>query len=342
MSHHPLILVADMGATFSRIGVIDEFAAIRHVETLRSNDYPSPKEVIEAYLSRFEFPHPAEVMIAMAAPILGDRLKLTNIHWEFSIQEIAHELNTRVTFVNDFEALSLSLHHLATQDIVAIHQRPLEKEPTSTSATENEIEPLSTSLTALSDAPKVVIGTGTGFGTALTLRDGERLISLPAEGGHALYAPQDLEEIEIMKLSIQNLKRPLIVEDLLSCKEGIPRLIRKMGMIHDQNTDYSDAKGLVHAAIEEENPFAQKILHRYCAMLGNVASNIALTTGAQGGVYIGGGFVPRFTQFLQQSAFRHSFENKASVEGYLKAIPTYVITHPYATLIGLQYLLTQR
>lgn len=314
----PLILVADMGATFSRVGIIDEFNALRHIETLASTDFASPKEVIEKYLQDHSLEEPDHIYIAVAAPLISDRLILTNIDWDFTIQEVAHGLNTKVTFVNDFEALSLSIHQLPLHDIEALDNVP-----------ENI------------DAPKVVIGTGTGFGTALVIKSGEETMSLPSEGGHALYSPQDKEELELLKLAMTETARPLIVEDFLSCKQGIPRLIRLMAQLHQKHTAFHNAEGLVHYALKEQDPFAQQILHRYCSMLGNTASNIALNTGAQGGIYLGGGFVPRFTDFLKQSNFRKAFENKATVEGYLQAIPCYVITHPYATLIGLQHLLTQ-
>lgn len=323
MSHkHPFIIIADMGATFSRIAFIDEYQAIRHVKVYSSADFHSPKEVIHTYLRDFNEIEPDHIFIAVAAPIINDRLILTNNHWDFSQQEISQELNTRVTFINDFEALSLSLDHLSQLETIQIGEHREHKHP-------------------YPHQSKVVIGTGTGFGTALSLQTEHGYISIPSEGGHALYAPQDCVETELLHLAIKELNRPIIVEDLLACKHGIARLTRLMAM-QEQITNIPfevTPEGLLKAALETEDSFAINVLNRYCMMLGNVASDIALITGATDGVYIGGGFSPRFGDFLQQSKFRECFVNKESVADILETIPTYLIIHPHATLVGLQQIL---
>lgn len=324
MSHkQPLIIIADMGATFSRLAFIDEYQAIRHIKVYPSADFHSPKEVINAYLADINEDEPDHVFIAVAAPIVNDRLVLTNNHWDFSQQEIAQDLNTKVTFINDFEALSLSLDHLSQLDIIEIGQHAERKNAHSIHYS------------------KVVIGTGTGFGTAMSLQTENGTVSVPSEGGHALYAPQDCVETEIIHLAIKELNRPIIVEDLLACKHGIQRLIKLMAVMEQRSTITFEAtpEGLLNAALEAKDPFAITVLNRYCMMLGNVASNIAITTGAAGGIYIGGGFSPRFSEFLQASKFRECFVNKESVADILKSVPTYLITHPYATLVGLQQIL---
>ncbi len=323
MSHKlPLIIIADMGATFSRLAFIDEYQAIRHVKVYPSTGFHSPKEVIGAYLTEINVENPDHIFIAVAAPIVNDRLILTNNHWDFSQQEIAQDLNTKVTFINDFEALSLSLDHLSHFEVTEIGQH--------TASKPNPIQ-----------HSKVVIGTGTGFGTAISLQTEHGTISIPSEGGHALYAPQDCIETELIDLAIKELNRPVIVEDLLACKHGIERLIRLMSIQAQISTIPFEAtpEGLLQAALEQQEPFAIQVLDRYCMMLGNVASNIALMTGAASGIYIGGGFSPRFSEFLQASKFRACFVNKESVANILETIPTYLITHPYATLVGLQQIL---
>ncbi|UNM95196.1 glucokinase [Ignatzschineria rhizosphaerae] len=323
MSHKlPLIIIADMGATFSRIAFIDEYQAIRHVKVYPSADYHSPKEVIRAYLAEINEEAPDHIFIAVAAPIVNDRLVLTNNHWDFSQQEISQDLNTKVTFINDFEALSLSLDHLSHLETIEIGQHRSSKHP-------------------YPQHSKVVIGTGTGFGTAISLQTDQGTISIPSEGGHALYSPQDCVETELVHLAIKELNRPIIVEDLLACKHGIQRLIRLMAIQENvaQIPFEPTPEGLLDAALEKEEPFAIHVLNRYCMMLGNTASNIALTSGAADGVYIGGGFSPRFSEFLQQSKFRECFVNKESVADILETVPTYLIVHPYATLVGLQQIL---
>lgn len=324
MKNKPLeVIIADMGATYSRVALLDEYQAIRHVKTYESNQFDSPSMVINAYLAEQALMVPDLVLIAVAAPIDQDRLNLTNIHWDFSQQAIANELNTRVIFLNDFEALSMALDHISDSDLLPLTANTL----------------LSPS-TALTPQAKIVIGTGTGFGTAMALSLNGEVKSFPSEGGHSLYAPQDLIEIAIMQQLMDQLGRPIITEDILGCKEGIARLITIMADLEGITLNFEPTpEALVLAACDNQSPFAIQVLNRYCKMLGNVASNLVLNTGATGGVYLGGGFAPRFGEFLQQSDFYSSFLNKAKVESLLENIPIYLITHPYATLVGLQHIL---
>lgn len=323
MKHKPLeVIIADMGATYSRVALLDEYQAIRHVKTYASNQFDSPAMVINAYLTEQALMMPNLVLIAVAAPISQDQLNLTNIHWDFSQQAIANELNTKVVFLNDFEALSMALDHISDSDLL----------PLTTNS-----NPLSI---ALMPQAKIVIGTGTGFGTAMAITLNGETQSFPSEGGHSLYAPQDLFEIAIMQQLMDQLGRPIITEDILGCKKGITRLTTIMADLEGVTLDFEPtAEALVLAACENQSPFAIQVLNRYCMMLGNVASNLVLNTGATGGIYIGGGFAPRFGEFLQQSDFYSAFLNKAKVESLLENIPIYLITHPYATLVGLQHIL---
>ncbi len=317
----PRVIVADMGATYSRLAFIDEYQAVRNVKTYSSHNFDSPREVILAYLADLGEEEADHILIAVAAPITDDQLNLKNIHWNFSQQDIAKEFNGKVTFINDFEALSSSLQYLSHNDLIAIGS------------------PSAANITS-GFQTRVVIGTGTGFGTALNIQSSFGNFSIPSEGGQAIYAPQDAEEIELVKIAQNELNRPVIIEDFLACKAGITRLIELLADIHDKEISFERTpKGLLTAAIEQNIPFAQYILNRYCMMLGNTAGNIAVTAGANAGVYIGGGFAPRFAQFIQQSSFRDCFVNKISVKALLEEIPTFVITHPYATLVGLQQLL---
>ncbi len=323
MKNKPLeVIIADMGATYSRVALLDEYQAIRHVKTYASNQFDSPAMVINAYLAEQALMTPDLILIAVAAPIDQDQLNLTNIHWDFSQQAIAQELNTKVIFLNDFEALSMALNHISDADLIAL----------------TPSDGLSTM--ALTPQAKIVIGTGTGFGTAMVLSLNSEAQSFPSEGGHSLYAPQDPLEMAIVQQLMDQLGRPIITEDILGCKEGIPRLITIMADLAGITLEFdATPQSLVIAACEDRNPFAITILNRYCMMLGNAASNLVLNTGATGGVYIGGGFAPRFSTFLQQSDFYSAFMNKAKVESLLNNVPIYLITHPYATLVGLQHIL---
>jgi len=94
--------------------------------------------------------------------------------------------------------------------------------------------------------------------------------------------------------------------------------------------------------MERTCPVSEAALELFCAMLGTVAGNVALTLGARGGIYIAGGIVPRIADHLQASPFRARFEAKGRFRPYLEKIPTSVILHPDPAFIGLAALAERR
>lgn len=333
MKHNDVsTLITDMGATFTRIAYLDQAGEIHHIRQYPSAEFLSPIELIEQYLRDVAPPTPQRLLMAIAAPIQGDLISLSNNHWRFSLKEMANRLAVKVEPFNDFAALAASLDHLTEREVVKIDH--LQEERVAN-------EQCSKSIRSNTMLPKAVIGSGTGFGSALLIPSQKGSFTVAAEGGQALYPPQDQEEIAIVKLVEQMLHRPVTVEDLLGCQRGIPRLIMAMAKIQGQTpVDFSSAKSLLEAALEKKSPFAIEVLSRYCAMLGNVAANTVLTSGALGGLYIAGGFAPRFQPFLLTSPFREAFCNRSHIDEILTEVPTYLITHPYATLIGLKQILS--
>lgn len=339
-----LSLIADFGATFSRLALYADGEIFSQV-TLESRQFQSPLEVIEHYLA-FETqnaPHaPAHYLIAIASPLVEDTVKLTNNHWAFSQKALREALKKRggtLTLINDFKALAYSLLKLEKTDLRSI------------GASEAD---LAKSSNSSRNAPiiKALIGPGSGFGTAtLVVPSSQELphsepIIIASEGGHSVFAPFDQEEIALLSLlsntpSLLKGKRasyPIILEDLLSGTHGIKRLIDAMALLYDKNPTFNSPETLLHSALTQQEPFARAVLTRYSLLLATIASNIALTTGARDGIYIGGGLVPRFADFLANSPFRERFEENLTVNNYLKTIPTYLIEHADPTLIGLQYL----
>ena len=110
-------------------------------------------------------------------------------------------------------------------------------------------------------------------------------------------------------------------------------------MIDDHAELAAGAADITIRALENKCQIAREAFYLFCHFLGSFAGNVALTFGAQGGVYIGGGISPRILSFMKQSDFRKRFETKGRFRSYLRTIPTHVITHPAATLVGLKSLL---
>ncbi|NLD09462.1 MAG: hypothetical protein GX667_07760 [Xanthomonadaceae bacterium] len=339
-----LSLIADFGATFSRLALYADGEIFSQV-TLKSRQFQSPLEVIEHYLSitAKNAPHaPDHYLIAIASPLVEDAVQLTNNHWGFSQKALREALKKRggtLTLINDFKALAYSL---------------LKLEPANLRLIGTSEADLAKSSNSSRNAPiiKALIGPGSGFGTATlvvptsSISPHSEPVIIASEGGHSVFAPFDQEEIALLSLlsntpSLLKRKRtpyPIILEDLLSGTHGVKRLIDAMALLYDKNPTFNSPETLIHSALTKKEPFARVVLTRYSLLLATIASNIALTTGARDGIYIGGGLVPRFADFLANSPFRERFEENLTVNNYLKTIPTYLIEHANPTLIGLQYL----
>jgi glucokinase len=120
------------------------------------------------------------------------------------------------------------------------------------------------------------------------------------------------------------------------CGDGLANLCRALAALDGRTVRADSGIEVTDAALEESCPTSREALDMFCAMLGTVAGNAALTFGARGGVYIAGGIVPRITGYLARSAFRKRFEAKGRFTSYVASIATSVIVHPGPAFIGMQ------
>jgi glucokinase len=246
-----------------------------------------------------------EVLLAVAAPVSGDRVTLTNLDWHLSAGELAAGFGfARVGFINDFVALAWALPVLAPADLVALGGDA-----------------------ARDDAPALVIGPGTGFGASLWLPHGG---ALATEAGHALMAGVSAEEVALLAGVRELVGVPPSIEQVLS-GAGLERLHRALGGAP------SSAAAVFAAAVDGGDQRACEALAHFHAFAGIAARNIALATGARGGVYLAGGILPRAPEQLAASRFRARFETPAPLPGYLEAIPTRLIVHAEPALLGLAH-----
>jgi glucokinase len=238
---------------------------------------------------------------------------MTNHHWSFSISNLRaeHGLETLLV-VNDFAALAMALPYLA----------PAQREQTGGEGID---------VAALAGRPIGLVGPGTGLGVSGVIPCGARWIALAGEGGHASFAPANREEVAILELLWSEFGHV-----------SAERLLSGMGLelIHRALTDRRLAAADITAGALDATCFdSRRSVDTFCAILGSVAGNVALTLGATGGMYIGGGIVPRLGALFAQSAFRSRFEDKGRLGAYLARIPTYLITEPYPALPGVAAML---
>jgi glucokinase len=286
--------------------------------TLADEDYPAIDDAIEAFLAeRGPLPMPLQGAIAVASPITGDRVAMTNHPWNFSILGLKERFGfDRLEVINDFTALALALPHLKPEDRLTVGGG-----------------------VAAIGAPIGVLGPGSGLGVSGLVPSGGRWIALTGEGGHATMPPATDRESAVLDRMRRHFDH-VSAERALS-GPGLVNLYNTIAVIDGIPAKGYTAAQITDLAIRGEDALCVETTTMFCAMLGTMAGNLALTLGARGGVYIGGGIVPRLGQTFVQSPFRQRFEAMGRFQIYLAAIPTFVVTHPLPAFLGCAALLAQ-
>ncbi|MCL2656423.1 MAG: glucokinase [Betaproteobacteria bacterium] len=311
-------LLGDIGGTNARFALIRRpGGSIEDTHTLSGANYPGPAEAIEAYLEQVGGPRPAIGAIGIANPIDGDRIKMTNHTWAFSIEAVRQQLGfARLSFINDFTALALSLPKLPANELVQVGGGKAEPK-----------------------MPIAVLGAGTGLGVSGLIPAGNGFVPLAGEGGHVTLAPDTEEEAAV--IAQVGRKFAHVSAERLISGPGLVTLHAALAAVRGLPSPAQTSPEIVAAARTGQDALALDSVNMFCALLGTIAGNLALTLGAKGGVFIGGGIVPRLGDLFLHSPFRQSFEAKGRFQPYLSTIPVFVIHSPYPALIGAAVALEQ-
>jgi len=306
------ILVADIGGTNARFAIVaPENGAIsgcRDVRQFRCADFPDFPTLIATYLGSLGS-RPTAACLALAAPIRGPVVRLTNLDLVVDAIDLERRFAfDKVTLVNDFAALALSVLHLGDEDIAPIR------------------------MTGEGGAgPVSVMGPGTGFGASLLVPSERGCVMVPTEAGHQTFAPVGDIEIEIAAFMHRRQKH-LSVENMMS-GSGLCAIHRALAAISGRSPESLTAEAIATAAAQGDASCGET-LRTFFAMLGSVAGDLALAHGATGGVFIGGGIVMNNLAFLEQSAFETRFLDKGLMRNYVERIPVAAIRSFEAALIG--------
>ncbi len=304
-------LVADIGGTNARFAMFfDNVGTLSNERSMSCDRYAGPVEAIEAYLKETNAQRPHEIAMAVATPVTGDRIKLTNSHWDFSVEEMRLALGLdRLLLLNDFTALALSLPHLT-----AAQQRQVGGGQ------------------AVSKAAIALIGAGTGLGVSGLLPTKDGYVPIEGEGGHVSFSPANPRETEILRIVWREF--PHVSAERLMSGIGLDPLYRAIAELEGVSGPAPTPAMITERALRGNDSLCCDVMNTFCSMLGTAAGNLAVTLGARGGVYIGGGIVPRLGEFFDRSPFRERFETKGRFSNYLKTIPTKVILADYPALTG--------
>lgn len=304
-------LVGDFGGTNVRLALADLTQATPALSGVRhylSRDFAKADDTIAAYLSEQKVT-PRVVVVAAAGPVIDGSVRFTNLGWTLSEASLRGLGFAGAHIINDFVALALSTRVLTPADVRQIGGGNPDR-------TRNI----------------AVMGAGTGFGaSALAVGAESSVVALAAEAGHASFAPDDEVEIEILRILRKRFDH-VSVERILS-GPGLAELHQALNAIEHVSDDAKESQTITERALAGET-LCSRTIERFCAMLGGVAGNLALTYGATGGIYIAGGIVPRFVSILERSEFRRRFESKGRFAAYLRPIATQIIIRPDAAFLG--------
>lgn len=305
------VLIGDIGGTNARFAIIvDAYADTREFPVIQTADFATLDEAIQSILDQTNI-IPRSAVLAVAGPVEGDEIDLTNSDWMVRPRAIMEELNiSDIIVLNDFEAQALA--------VVALGEQHLEKIGGGAAETTGS---------------RVVLGPGTGLGVSGLVHSRGTWITVPGEGGHVDLGPRTDREVEIFR-HVERIEGRISAEQVL-CGRGIVNLYRAIAAADDKTPVFSSPEDITAAALEGSDETAMETLDCFVTCLGRIAGDLALIFMSHGGVYLAGGIVQRILPALMTGRLRSAFEDKAPHGHLMAEIPVFVITHPLAALVGL-------
>lgn len=316
MPHDYPKLLGDIGGTNVRLALkLSPEAEIGHILNLKLRDHADAVSAIEHYLTQVGAAsgpmRPRTGCLGAAGPVLGDHLQLFNAPWGFSIESLRQALSlTRLRVLNDFTVLALALPHLPKAEL---HQIGGE-------------EPVVGMTMGL-------IGAGTGLGVSgLVPNLRGQMSPIAGEGGHVTLAASNDDEERLIAL-LRGRFGHVSAERVLS-GSGLVVLYEAHAQLAGLPAAVLTPADVTQRGLAGQCAVCEAALHSFCLFMGTVASNLAVSLGAQGGLFIGGGIVPLLGDVFERAGFRARFDAKGRYTDYLRRIPVFVIHSPYPGLIG--------
>lgn len=310
---HSMDLIADIGATNARCALVDAGGRIVREQDFKNADFDGLETVLDDFL-RSGGQRPERAALAIAAPVTGDEIAMTNIGWRFSRESLGSALGlTELRVLNDFEALAHALPALGADATRRLGGGE-----------------------AARGACMAVLGPGSGLGVAALAPHGDGWTAIAGEGGHVSVGPMDTTEAAVIA-DHRDASGHCSAERLLS-GPGLVRIHASLGRLEGVDPGEPSPAEITERA-ERGDTLARRTYEVFLGLLGGVAGNLALTVGARGGVFIGGGIVPRVLETIEHSRFRERFIAKGRYRAYLDAIPTAVITLENPAFVGLKSVL---
>lgn len=308
-------LVADIGGTNARFAILRGDAKTGfeevHTQRLRAEDFEALRDAALAFLQSYDGEPPRRACFAVAGPVGEGEVRLTNSPWRFTPSELAKTLDVeRLVAVNDWEALGRGAPLTPVEDLIDVREG-----------------------TGRPGAPIAVLGPGTGLGLAyLHDADTSRPNVISTEAGHAAFAACGENEIDVLLFAAREFGY-VSWERLLSGR-GLVTLHRALCRRAGKPWPNVRPDQVTAAALDGSDAEAVEAVEMFCAALGTFAGDAVLMGGARGGVYLGGGILPRIKDFFLQSRFLECFSGRDLMEGYFENLPVRLIMTDRAALYG--------
>lgn len=309
-------VAADVGGTHARIGLVRASAQDGRVEILDYRkytcvEYPGLDAILDDFIGQHRETPITRLALACAGYVIDGRVINDNLPWRVSTSDLARSLGLKdISLINDFEAVAY-----ATQYVPAVESRLL---------TDPDLAPVS--------GPQVVVGPGTGLGSATILPANPRPMVLATEAGQIALAPCGELEIELLRL-ITREHRHVSYEHVLS-GPGLLRTYRALGELRGQPASLDVPERITMAALRGDDAVARQALEVFCALLGSFVGDLAMLYGASGGVWLAGGILPQIRGFLSNSEFLPRFLDKGRMRAFLERVPIRLMEHGQLGVIG--------
>lgn len=310
-------IAADVGGTHARIGLVRRSPGSNAIDVLRYEryacaDWPSLTAVLKDFIGRLDGHDAIEhCAVASAGYVLGDAIVNENLPWPVSIGDIRETLGLHgLAVVNDFEAVAYACQFLRSHETTAI--------------IETSAEP--------AVGPILVMGPGTGLGSAVLLPGSPHATVLPTEAGQISFAPGNEREVAILGELARG--RDYVSYETALSGPGLVNLYKAISTLRGAPATLTEPAAVTSAALSGSDPAAVEALDVFCGVLGSFVGDLAMLYGARGGVFLAGGILPQVRDHLLASSFANRFFNKGVMRAFLQQVPVRLMDHGQLGVIG--------
>lgn len=307
-------LVADIGGTNARFAIARGDAqngfSLEQVRRLENQDFEDLRDATHAYLESCTGARPNRGCVAVAGPVSQGVIQLTNSTWRFDPNELARELGLETLLaVNDFAAQARGAPLTARENTVSLNDALPE-----------------------TGAPCAVLGPGTGLGLGLLIPRPDGMLVVPTEGGHAGFAPRTEEEAAVRSFLAE--EYGFVSWERLLSGRGLVNIHRALCHFEGQPWSGQRPEEITEEAVANPDSVSRRVVDLFCAVLGAYAGDVAVMSGARGGIYLAGGILPKIRSLLEASSFSIRFAEHGPMKAYTASIPVWLILSDAAPLLG--------